>query len=135
VQIELVDRPQSDGDRSDELESDVDALLEEAEEFLGKSNKTNKPRARREEAQAPAEEPAPSTEGLTDQERIMLAVEELVRHSRQTRKITRMAVFATRNGLEKVLESMGGQLPPQAQNVMQGMLAAMYQLEDSLRQV
>jgi ElaB/YqjD/DUF883 family membrane-anchored ribosome-binding protein len=136
IQIELVDKPQNDGDRRDDLESDVDDLLEEAEEFLGKSNKTARPKAepkvRREDAQ-PAEESIPSIEGLTNEERIMQAVEETARNSRQTKKAVGMIICSTRNSLEQLLESMGGQIPSQAANMLQGLLGSLYTVEKYLK--
>ena len=62
----------------------------------------------------------------------MLAIEELARNSRKTRQLLKSLTSMARNGLEDGLESMGGQIPPQAQKMIQGMLGTLYQLEKSL---
>lgn len=130
IEVELTSTPQ-EGDDVEDLED----LKRQACKVLGREYSPKKNRDPLPIQSQPESGPEPALElnaSRTNEERIMLAVEELARNSRKSRQLLRSFVSMARNALEDGLESMGGQIPPEAQKMIQGMLGTLYQLEKSL---
>jgi len=132
IEVELTTTPQ-EGDEVEDLED----LKRQACKILGREYS---PKTKKSQDTLPTQiQPEPALEpalelnaSRSNEERIMLAIEELARNSRKTRQLLKSLTSMARNGLEDGLESMGGQIPPQAQKMIQGMLGTLYQLEKSL---